>query len=350
MTAVSALWIHGQSVINGDLNHDGTLNNSDITNMVSTVLGTKACEYINTGNIDYFKVDNGLIAGEWWFSPNHSLQFNADGSGLDNHSNQFNFKFYPCQGKIVIMDYTGKVTDFYTVLQLSEGAMVLATKQGEIYNCSSSQPTSEKIRIIGMYCDWDANAAVEMVPIYGDEETVWHMVYVDSYGFRLILGANNDSYISNIVVNPESESYNDIKADNGFIYSEKSGWYLMTIKKTNYISGNETYTATFYPPTVRLIGTSLNDNWLEEDAGNFTVPTSRNGEFVSPATKAVWGDGGLRIYAKIPGYDWWKCEFIVGIDGNKISYRGNGMDQDRVTCADNQHVYLNFGNDTGEIK
>ena len=51
---------------------------------------------------------------------------------------------------------------------------------------------------------------------------------------------------------------------------------------------------------------------------------------------------------KIPGFDWWKSEFMV-FDG-KIVYRGTGGDQDRVMGSAGEKLYLNFGNETGEIK
>ncbi len=54
------------------------------------------------------------------------------------------------------------------------------------------------------------------------------------------------------------------------------------------------------------------------------------------------------MYAKIPGYDWWKSEFMVF--DKKIKYRGNGGDQERVNATAGQKLYLNFTSETGEIK
>ena len=48
------------------------------------------------------------------------------------------------------------------------------------------------------------------------------------------------------------------------------------------------------------------------------------------------------------GTDWWKTEFMV-FDG-KIAFRGNGGDQKRVSVTAGKRVYLNFKNNTGEIK
>jgi hypothetical protein len=51
---------------------------------------------------------------------------------------------------------------------------------------------------------------------------------------------------------------------------------------------------------------------------------------------------------KIPDYDWWKSEFMVF--DKKIVYRGTGGDQDRINGTKGQQVYLNFTNETGDIK
>jgi len=113
------------------------------------------------------------------------------------------------------------------------------------------------------------------------------------------------------------------------------------------------YSVKFNKPQVWLMGTiTPNADWKELEEGcMFEVPATADGEFVSPAfTNDVSGDGGARAYVKVPGYDWWKSEFIVGLDGNKISYRGAGGDQDRVDGKAGQKFYLNFSNDTGRIE
>lgn len=131
----------------------------------------------------------------------------------------------------------------------------------------------------------------------------------------------------------------------------KEGWYLLILKKLHASSSNSEYMATINTPDVRLIGPAIGDNRYENSA-SFSIPESRSGMFVSPATRATSGMDGdcIRMFVNIPGFDWWKSEFLIGIDGNKISYRGSGGDQDRVGCEDNQHIYLNFNNDTGELK
>ena len=81
------------------------------------------------------------------------------------------------------------------------------------------------------------------------------------------------------------------------------------------------------------------------DSHKFTVPTTEDGVFESPAFA---NDAELRMCVSIDNFDWWKTEFII-FDGN-IAYRGRGGDQDRVAVKAGQKAYLNFAKGTGEIK
>jgi hypothetical protein len=105
----------------------------------------------------------------------------------------------------------------------------------------------------------------------------------------------------------------------------------------------------FNKPEVWLIGTTVG-GWDERmDGCMFDVPTTADGEFVSPAfANDAADDSGVRAYVKVPGFDWWKSEFMVF--DKKIVYRGMGGDQDRVGGKAGQKLYLNFTNETGEIK
>ena len=81
----------------------------------------------------------------------------------------------------------------------------------------------------------------------------------------------------------------------------------------------------------------------------FKVTTTSDANYVSPAfANNTTGDGGLRVYVKIPDCDWWKSEFMVF--DKVIKYRGKGGDQDRVQGSQGQKIYMNFTSETGEIK
>ena len=121
---------------------------------------------------------------------------------------------------------------------------------------------------------------------------------------------------------------------------------------TTSVSGrNIVYDAQFNEPNVWLMGTiTAKADWSELEEGmKFEVPTTADGEFVSPAfVNNTSGDGGTRCYVKVPGFDWWKSEFMVF--DNKIVYRAMGGDQDRVEGFAGQQIHLNFNTETGEIK
>lgn len=218
--------------------------------------------------------------------------------------------------------------------------------------------------VTGSGTDWDWNKCQTMVEVNGSRDNenttvkFWHMVWIDDSGIKFNTAKawdGNDVGFAGITVDAASELGSQIQASSdGNIASTKNQWYLVIV--TAKVNGrNIDYTVTFNEPNVWLMGPIVgNSNWSELEPGmNFTVPTTKDGEFVSPAFLGAvpGGDGdGVRFYVKVPGCDWWKSEMIVGLDGDKISYRGNGGDQTRVAGSVGQQVHLNFSTDTGSIK
>ena len=104
-------------------------------------------------------------------------------------------------------------------------------------------------------------------------------------------------------------------------------------------------------PNLYLIGNTSPASWSCEESGLFTVPTERNGQFVSPAfvAEATEDGGGVRMCVNLgEGIDWWRAEFIPV--GGQISYRGNAGDQDRVKGNKGQKAYINFTLGSGIVK
>lgn len=214
--------------------------------------------------------------------------------------------------------------------------------------------TPENIYVLGNFNGWSWDTALSMVPVYDTKGVFWHLVYIDDKGIKFNTEKawdGNEVGFTKITVNPNSELADQIMASSdGNIASNKPGWYLMIVECT--VQGRDIlYNVTFNKPNVYLQGpVTLSGGWdeMQPDA-KFSVPETADGEFVSPAfANSVSGDPGVRIYVKVPGYDWWKSEFMV-FDG-KIAYRGKGGDQDRVSGATGQKVSLNFNQETGEIK
>ncbi|MCR5512428.1 MAG: SusF/SusE family outer membrane protein [Prevotella sp.] len=212
--------------------------------------------------------------------------------------------------------------------------------------------TPDNLYITGNFNGWDWNSSLTMVQCYDGANVFWHMVWIDESGIKFNAekawdgGEVGYAGLHSIT----GDLADQIVDGGGNIASSNPGWYLMII--TTSVAGRDiVYDAQFNKPTVWLMGTATpGASWAElEDGCDFTVPTTKDGDFVSPAfTNDTSGDGGLRAYVKIPGFDWWKSEFMVF--DKKIVYRGMGGDQDRIQGVAGQKLYLNFATETGDIK
>lgn len=234
----------------------------------------------------------------------------------------------------------------------------------KVYFAFSLPPVTapEKLYLVGSFNKWSWDNALEMIPVNGSPNIFWHLVYLDGEGNSAGVKFNsdkawngNEAGFEKITINPASDNAADIINANHNIGSSKPGWYLMIVECT--VEGRDIkYNVTFNKPNVYLQGLcTAAGGWDLIPDNLFSVPTTADGEFVSPAIgNAVSGgpsgnDPGVRICVKIPNADWWRAEFIVY--DKKIAYRGNGGDQTpRVAGAVGQKVYLNFTKETGEIK
>ena len=230
--------------------------------------------------------------------------------------------------------------------------------------------------VIGTFTDNDWKKSVKTIQVNNSTQNHWRMVWMDSKGVRLspIQGEPNfsDNMITPIhVCNTTGFSV----SSDGVVTAEKPGWYVMLIEGTgNNEKRQLTLTYRFYEATVWLIGPSLTnalgddikDCWTEKglrdnytDYVKFTTPTTMDGVFVSPPLvgNVTGDDGGVRAYVSIK-WDWWQTEFMAYPNDKDrtsskriIKYRGNGDEEKPfVDGIQGQRVYLNFSNDTGEIK
>lgn len=253
------------------------------------------------------------------------------------------------QAEAVMTKTTGDAVETTRIL-----SNIVSLKQVALEFSLPPVTTPETLYVVGNFCGWNWDKALKMVQVYEAPNVFWHMVYIDDSGIKFNVNTAWDGGevgFGGITVDPASELGDEIVDAGGNIASSKPGWYLMIV--TCSVDGRDIkYNVTFNKPEVRLIGVAVG-SWDEGAEGSlFEIPATADGEFVSPELPALPGDdsGCVRIYCKVPGYDWWKSEFIVGLDGKNISYRGMGGDQDRVGAGSGQKVYLNFGTDTGEIK
>ena len=204
--------------------------------------------------------------------------------------------------------------------------------------------------LIGDFCGWNWDNAPAMVPVNGAACTMWRMVYFpEGSGFKF----NHKTAWNGSEVGFAGATINDnanagVSDAGGNIGVANGGWYIVVVKVE--IDGNSyKYTVDLNEPTVYLFGPTAGDAWEPKEENKFKVPATADEPFESiPFVKDVNGDPGVRACVVIPGFDWWKSEFMV-FDG-KLVYRGNGGDQERVSGKAGQKLYINFTNDTGEIK
>lgn len=211
----------------------------------------------------------------------------------------------------------------------------------------------KNVYVTGSFCDWDWSKSFDMVQVYGTEDTFWRLVYIDDSGIKLNTATEwNGSEVGFAGITVSGDCKDEIIDKDGNIASSKPGWYLVIVT-TSVVNREIHYDVQFNKPTIWLIGPAAGstDYAQEAEGWSFTVPKTKDGDFVSPAFagSVPGGDGdGVRMYVKIPGHDWWHSEFVVLSD--KIAYRATGGDQARVAGSAGQKVYLNFSKGTGEIK
>ena len=209
------------------------------------------------------------------------------------------------------------------------------------------------IYVVGNFCDWKWDNCFDMVQVYGTDNTFWRLVYIDDNGIKLNSADKwNGSEAGYAGITVSGDCKDDIIDNGGNIASKNPGWYLVIVT-TSVVNREIHYDVQFNKPTIWLIGPAAGStDYAEEAEGwSFTVPTTKDGDFVSPAFagSVPGGDGdGVRMYVKVPGHDWWHSEFVVLSD--KIEYRATGGDQARAAGSAGQKVYLNFAKGTGEIK
>lgn len=212
----------------------------------------------------------------------------------------------------------------------------------------------DNLYVVGNFCGWDWGNSLEFVHVYDHPEMYWRLVWIDESGVKIntekAWDGGQKGY-ADITVGGDLKDRISTN-DDGNICSATPQWYLMIVTAT--VEGRDIkYAIDFNEPNVWLMGTCLNDaNWGElNEAGKFEVPTTKDGDFVSPAflAECPGGDGdGIRAYVKVPGNDWWHSEFMV-INGS-IEYRGTGGDQERIAGKVGQRLYLNFTTGTGSVK
>ena len=193
--------------------------------------------------------------------------------------------------------------------------------------------------LTGSNYDWGGKW-LQLVPFNKSEEDFWTIIYLhegEQFKFAPQAGWGDDFGYTGTTINDEAGA-NITSSSDGNLVVGKAGWYLLKVQN------GSTKTLTVLQPNVYLMGDAAGE-WNIADSHKFTIPTTEDGVFESPAFAA---DAELRMCVSVDGFDWCQSEFMV-FDG-KIEYRGRGIDQNRVNVKAGQKVTLNFTAGTGEIK
>jgi hypothetical protein len=172
-----------------------------------------------------------------------------------------------------------------------------------------------------------------LVPVHSDATMSWIITYLhEGEEFKFAPQASADNAFGATTQINDLANMNP-STSNGYIKAGNAGWYLLQV-----INDGADKTVNILTPNVYLFGNTSPAGWSDKPEGLFTIPTSEDGVFVSPAFIA---SDEIRMCVKLDGVDWWKTEFVIKADG-QLDYRAGGNDQARVEVKQNQKCFINF--------
>ena len=196
-----------------------------------------------------------------------------------------------------------------------------------------------------------------VAPVFGLQGNYYTMIYVPAGGTFKWGTFNGDwrGYSRLTIVDKAGAGLSQAASDDN-IQVENGGWYaLHFVGELSADKKNINYSLTVYPGTAYVIGAAAGGAWNDSDAAwAMTAPADQTGEWVSPT---FTGDGELRAYIKIPGIDWYRTEFTIKSgkcywrDANLITSWADNKGADySVACEAGQKLYVNFDQNTAEVK
>ncbi len=172
-----------------------------------------------------------------------------------------------------------------------------------------------------------------LVPVHSDATMSWIITYLhEGEEFKFAPQASADNAFGATAQINDLANMNP-STSNGYIKAGNAGWYLLQV-----INDGTNKTVNILTPKVYLFGNTSPAGWSDKPEGLFTIPTSEDGVFVSPAFIA---SDEIRMCVKLDGVDWWKTEFVIKADG-QLDYRAGGNDQTRVKVKQAQKCFINF--------
>lgn len=191
--------------------------------------------------------------------------------------------------------------------------------------------------------NWDWNVAPEMTPVHSHDGKFWGIYYLDAgseFKFNKERAWNGDEFGA---ADGGEREMGEVPVGGANVKVKNAGFYLVVVTCTLSADKSEVVKKIeLMEPVIYLIGDCSSAGWNIADEGKFTL---QDGRYVSPAFVK---DSNVRMCVKFDGCEWWQSEFNV-FEG-KIQFRGKGGDQAAVPGTTGQKVYLNFKDNTGEIK
>ncbi len=287
--------------------------------------GTFSAKVETTGTSTYWGLYRGsnFVAGDW-----DSINQGALGSNIGDNTATTG----------LIFGVNDPVDESHNSMVIPDAGKYKVTFDTKNYTYSVA-PVYEELYLTGDHYSWGGTWK-QLTPIYGSDSDFWTIIYLhadEQFKFAPQADWGGDFGMEATI---DDQAGAGVADAGGNIQVKNAGWYLL------HVVNAAERKVSFLKPEIYLMGSVAPVNDWSINAGNlFTVPTTEDGEFVSPAFSA---DGEVRICISLPGFDWWMTEFIVAND--KIDYRGKGGDQDRVNVVAGQKVYLNFSNGTGKYE
>lgn len=198
--------------------------------------------------------------------------------------------------------------------------------------------------------DWDWNFAPEMTAVHSHDGMFWGIYYFDANAeFKFNNERSWESGDAFGAADNSAHAMGEIPAGGANVKVKDAGFYMVLVTcslsedKSEVVKKIE-----LMQPHIYLVGNTSPAGWPGaasdpmNEAGLFTL---EGDNFVSPAFIAA---DAVRICVKFDGCDWWQSE--LNVYEGKIKCRGNGGDLQAVPGEVGQKVYLNFKDNTGEIK
>ena len=122
LTSMSVATMNAQTIVKGDMNDDGTVDVSDVTMTVSTILGNIPLQTISLAG-NPFEVDNTLVVGTWYAPDGTNFTLSEDGT--TTFPGASTYKFRPTQGTLMFYNASGRALNTL-VLNEVESSYLLA--------------------------------------------------------------------------------------------------------------------------------------------------------------------------------------------------------------------------------